>query len=444
MKNAILVRGARQLLTLRGPGGPRRGTALNQLGIIEDGSLLIADGLIQDVGSTRRVENLAAARHASEIPAEGRVVMPGFVDSHTHLISGQPRLDDFEMESAHGPGGAVLDARMILPNVADVRRTSARKLESGAARILHGFLRHGTTTVEAKSGYGLNRTGELKILRVLAALQRQPIELVPTFLGAMIPGPEFTDRPDEYINWLCSDLLPVVRRRKLARFVDVCCDRGAFTTAQARRCLQAAAALGFKLKVHTGQSANVGGVALAVEFGATSVDHLAHSSEADAVLLGGCGTIATLLPGAVFHLGGEQYPPARLLMERGAAVALASNYSRVTTPSYNMQMILSLACRKMQMTPSEAISAATINAAHAVADGQRTGSLEVGKAADLIVLDVPDYREVAYDFGANMVSLTMSKGKVVYDSSLPDTQPADSPGPPRHPVRERISLPRRA
>lgn len=416
MPNAILVRGARQLLTLRGPAGPRRGAALNQLGIIEDGSLLVVNGVIQDLGPTRRVENLAAARKAREISAEGRVVMPGFVDSHTHLISGLPRLTDFEVSGNGNLFPQDPGLPMILPSVKSVRETSARNLQAQAARVLRGCIRHGTTTIEAKSGYGLNESGELKILRVLAALQKEPIDLVTTFCGALVIPPEFEDRPDDYINWICSYLLPIVRRRKLARFVDICCDRGSFTVAHARRCLQAAAALGFKLKVHTGQFADVGGVALAVEFGATSVDHLTYGSDADASLLARSATIATLLPGAEFHLHSGHYAPARTLIERGAAVALASNYSRITAPNYSMQMVLSLACRKMCMTPAEAISAATINAAHAVGNGHRVGSLEAGKDADLIVLNVTDYREIAYEFGSNLVGLTIRKGQMVYGS----------------------------
>lgn len=417
MKNALLVRGARQLLTLRGPRGPRRGEALNQLGIIVDGSVLIANGVIRDVGPARRVENLAEARGARELSAEGRVVMPGFVDSHTHLISGPPRLADFEHAEAAERLREGLDTRIILPNVGAVRKTGARALTALADGVLRGCLRHGTTVLEAKSGYGLNESGELKILRVLGSLTDQPVEVVPTFLGAHTTPAEYAGRSKEYLEWLRTSMLPKVWRRHLARFVDVCCDRGAFAATELGPLLATAANIGFRLKVHAGQFARGDGVRLAVEYGAVSVDHLAWASEEDAALLAESPVIATLVPGAPFHLGLGQYPPARMLIDRGAAVALATNYSQVSSPCYNMQTVLSLACRKLRMTPAEAISAATINGAHALRMGDRVGSLESGKQADLLILDTADYREAAHEFGVNMVRGTVKRGEVVYWTS---------------------------
>jgi imidazolonepropionase len=416
MGNAILVRGARQLLTLRGPSGPRRGDALDNPGLIGDGSLLIVNGVIRDVGPTRRVENLALSRNAEEIDAHGRVVMPGFVDSHTHLISAAPALAHFDRNPAGPDKPEEVAATAALASIKAVRETPARKLKAQAAAILRQCLQHGTTTLEAKSGNALNEGGELKILRVTAALNRHPFEVIPTFLAQAI-DPEHQEMPEDYLDWLCEVMLPLVHRRKLAEFADACCDNGGLTEPQARRVLKAARDLGFPVKAHVGQFSERGGVPMAVDLRAASVDHLAFSNERDADLLAESATIATLLPAASFHYGTRVYPAARQLIDRGAAVALASNYGLAATPSYNMQATLSLACREMKMTPAEAISAATINGAHALRRGHRLGSLEIGKDADLIFLEASDYREVAYQFGSNLVGLTMKRGGIVYNSS---------------------------
>jgi len=415
MAQFLLVRGARQLLTLRGPSGPRRGYALRDLGLIQDGAVLIRDGVIASVGPARRVENLSEARAATEIDASGRVVMPGFVDSHTHLVCGPARLLDYELrltgasyqEIAEVGGGILLSMRTV-------RSTPSSRLLLQARHTLEGFIRHGTTTVEAKSGYGLDEAAELKTLRVMAALKRGPLDVLPTYLGAHAVPPEHQAAPDDYLEWMCWYLMPEIRRRRLARFVDVCCERGAFTAGQARRYLGAARELGFALKVHAEQFSHTGGARLAVEMEAASADHLEYADQDDIVMLAASPTIATLLPAAVVHLGLDRYAPARALIEAGAAVALATDFNPGTSPTWSMSMILSLACAEMRMTPSEAISAATINGAHALRCGDRLGSLEAGKQADLLLMDVPDYREIPYHFGVNLVALTMKKGVVLY------------------------------
>lgn len=410
-----LIRGARQLLTLRGPAGPRRGAALGDLGIIRDGSVLIRDGVVEELGSTRRIENLAAARKAEEIDATGRVVMPGFVDSHTHLVCGPPRLSDFEMRLAGASYQEIAESGGgILSSVKAVRTTSSRSLLRQARFQLGQFIRHGATTVEAKTGYGLDDTGEWKSLRVVAALNGKPVDVVPTYLGAHAVPPEFAGRPDAYIGWMCSEMLPRIRRRNMARFVDVYCERGAFRLDEAKRYLEAARQLGFALKIHAEQFSRSGGVRLAVELGAVTADHLEHANQEDISILAQSSTIGTLLPGSVFHLGLHRYAPARSLIDQGAAVALATDFNPGTSPTCNMQMVLSLACSQMRMTPAEAISAATINGAHAVCRADRAGSIEPGKLADLILLDVTDYREVPYHFGVNLVAMTMKRGKILY------------------------------
>ena len=412
------MRGARQLLTLRGPNGPHRGADLRNLGIIHDGAVLIVDGLIREVGPTRRLENLAEARQADEIDADGCVVLPGFVDSHTHLIGGPARLFDYEMGLAGATRAEIASAGGGFDAIYKVMQdVSGHTLEAQAVRILGECIRQGTTTLEAKSGYGVTDTAELKILRAHATLNERFGNIVSTFMTALEIPKDHGKLPGEYINWVRSKLLPVVQRRKLARFVDIVCDREVFSLEETSRLLLAARNLGFGLKMHAAEHANIGAVKLAVELWAVSVDHLVHVDETDIQALAGSSTIATLLPGSVFYQGGDRYAPARTLIDQGAAVALATNYNPETCPTHNMQMIISLACNKMNMTPAEAISSATINGAHAVGMGAQIGSIEVGKQADLVILDVPDYREIPYHFGVNLVRTTIKKGRPIYQAS---------------------------
>ncbi len=409
-----LVRNARQLLTLRGDAGPRRSVALRELGIIPDGAVLIRDGVIAEIGPTRRVENVAAARRAREFDAKGRVVMPGFVDSHTHLVFGRPRLIDYEMRLAGANYAEIAAAGGgIQSSVAAVRSMPAAKLEAQARASLAVMAAHGTTTLEAKSGYALDETGELKTLSVLAKLNGDPFDIVPTYLGAHIPPPEYRGRADDYIDWIIAEMMPKIRRRKLAQFVDVYCDSGAFTLQQSRRYLECARRLGFGLKIHAEQFARTGAARMAVELEATSADHLEQAGDEEIRALAQAKTIATLLPGSVFHLGLRTYAPARALVEAGAAVALATDFNPGTSPTYSMQMVLSLACTEMRMSPAEAISAATINGAHALGLAGRCGSLEPGKQGDLLILNVSDYRELPYYFGTNNVHQTIKGGRAL-------------------------------
>jgi imidazolonepropionase len=405
--NWTLIRGARQLLTLRGDTIPRRGAALRDLGIVESGCVLVGGHTIAAAGAAAEIEKLPDAREAREIDASGRVVMPGFVDSHTHLAFGVPRLNDYEMRLAGASYAEIAAAGGgILSSVRAVRAMPADALEAQARVALDAMLRHGTTTVEGKSGYGLDEAAEIKTLEVYGRLG-----IVPTFLGAHVTPPEHA--PDGYIDWLCQHMLPLVAQRRLANFADVYCDSGAFTLEQARRYLRTACANGLRLKIHAEQFTKMGAAQLGVELDAASVDHLERAAEEDIQALAGSNTIATLLPGAVFHLGLGCYPPARALIDRGAPVALATDFNPGTSPTFSMQMVLSLACSQMRMTPAEAISAATINGAHALDCAGRTGSLEPGKQADLIVLDASDYRELPYYFGANHVQLTIKQGRIV-------------------------------
>lgn len=402
------------MLTLRGPTGPRRGDAMRDLGLIEDGSLLIVNGIIESVGPTRRIENLAQAKSAEEINAAGRVVLPGFVDSHTHLVAPPARTSEFRIGPVQRliPEPRLREARAHL--VQYVRTTTARMLEHHARRYLEAALRHGTTTLEAKTGYGLNPPAELKMLRVLAALGGKGLSLVPTYLGAHFPPPDWEHSPEHYIESVASAMIPRIAARRLAQFADVVCGPHGFTPEQSRPYLQTARRAGLGLKIHSQQFAHDSSVELAVELEATTVDGLNFADESDAQKLARSRTVATLLPASVHSGAQARFPPARALIDSGAAVALASGFHPVKNSTFNMQMVISLACTHMDMTPEEALSAATINGAHALLRASRCGSLEFGKEADLLILNASDYREIAYYIGTNAVALVMRGGEVVY------------------------------
>jgi imidazolonepropionase len=419
MSAPLLIRNIGQLLTLRGPAAARRGEALRELGIVAGGAVLTLDGKIAAAGTAAEVESLAGARDAREIDAQGRVVMPGFVDSHTHLVFGPPRLLDFEMRFAGADYHAIAAAGGgIRASLNAVRSMNADRLASQARQRLGEFARCGTTTLEAKSGYALDEANERKTLEVLRDLDGKPLGVVPTYLGAHVTPPEFEGRADAYIDWMIRHMLPALRAERLARFVDVYCDRGAFTLEQSRRYLEAARALGFGLRVHAEQFANTGAARLACELGAASADHLEQASAEDAAVLGRSSTAATLLPGSVFHLALERYAPARMLIDAGAAVALATDFNPGTSPTVSMPMVIGLACRMMRMTPAEAIVASTLNGACALGLQHRIGTLEAGKDADLIVLDAGDYRELSYWFGMNPIAITIKRGRIVYERGL--------------------------
>jgi imidazolonepropionase len=426
--DSLLITGCRQLLTLAGPA-PRRGRALRELGIIPDGALLVCDGAIRAVGPRRRIERLAEARRAERLDLAGCVVLPGFVDSHTHLVFPAPRLADYELRvlasSGAGrrpaPSGAGLRrAGGILETVRRLRRATEDDLARKARAHLAAFAACGATTVEAKSGYGLDEPNELKILRLHRALAREgPLELVSTFLGAHVLPPEFRRRPDAYVDFLARRLIPRVAREGLAEFCDVYCDRGAFSVPQARRILTAGRACGLEPRLHAEQLARTGGAQLAVELAAASADHLEQITAADVRALAASNVVCTLLPGCNFHLGQGRPAPARALVEAGAIVALATDFNPGTSPTASMPMVLSLAVSMLRLLPAEAVAAATINAAYSLRRHRRIGSLEPGKQADLAVFDVEDYREIPYYFGMNRCWLVMKRGKAIFARRRP-------------------------
>jgi imidazolonepropionase len=414
-----LITGCAQLLTLKGPV-PRRGRALGDVGLIRDGALLIRDGRIAAIGPRRRVENLAESRRMRKLDLGGRVVLPGFVDSHTHLVFAASRAAEYEQRI----GGATYEeiARAgggIMSSVRKVRNASAGKLKSRALANLSEFAAHGTTTIEAKSGYGLDWGSERKILLVLRESEReQPIEIVRTFLGAHVVPPEYRRRTAKYVDLICREWIPRVAAEGLAEFCDVFCDRGAFTVEQSRQILMAARACGLGLRLHAEQLAHTGAARLAVELRAASADHLEQLRPADIRALAASNVTCTLLPGCCFHLGLSRYGDARALIQSGAIIGLATDFNPGTSPTLSMQMILSLACTQMRMTPAETIAAATINAAYSLNRHNCIGSLEVGKFADLAAFDVADYREIPYYFGVNHCRFTMKRGRIINSNRL--------------------------
>ncbi|HTC66020.1 MAG TPA: imidazolonepropionase [Candidatus Acidoferrum sp.] len=421
MSVATLISGASQLLTLRGRG-PRRGNALANVGIVKNGAVLIADDLFVAVGTSAQVEAHPLAASAQRLDAAGGVVLPGFVDSHTHLIHAAGRADEYELritgasyeEIAKRGGG-------ILNSVNKLRAATSDALKQRAFSVLKQFAAFGTTTIEAKSGYGLDLTSELKILRLHQQLSaEQPLDIVSTFLGAhIIPGEfrKLSSGAKDYVSLLIDKLLPEIAAQKLAQFCDVFCERGAFTLEQSKQILEAGKRHGLRPRIHAEQLSRTGATQLAVKLGAASCDHLEKINRADVRVLAKSKTVATLLPGCDFHLGLNQYAPARDLIDAGAIVALATDYNPGTSPTVSMPMILSLACSQLRMTPAEAITAATINSAYSLGRDKQIGSLEVGKLADVSIFDVDDYREIPYYFGMNTCHTTIKRGQIVYSKS---------------------------
>jgi imidazolonepropionase len=420
---SLAVLHASELVTLNGPKRPRFGAELSEVGIVRDGGMLVRDGKIEKVGPSDEVEKNVG--DAEIVDARGRVVMPGFVDAHTHLVFAGNRLDDFERRArgesyqqiAKAGGG-------IWSTVEKTRAASELDLLAQAKKHANWFLRCGTTTIEAKSGYGLTVEDELKILRVMRQLNASghasdairgsripstapvPIdaaetdavpEIVPTFLGAhAVP---WGMSPDEYVELVIGEMLPRVAVEKLAEFCDVFCERGYFDIDQSRKILSEAKKLGLSLRGHIDQLTNSGGAELLAEMSATTADHLEQTDEQGIAALKKANVQPVLLPGSVYALGSNRYPRAREMIETGLAVVLATDFNPGSSPTPSMSMVLSLACTQMKMSPAEAITASTVNAAYSVNRGNKIGSLEVGKLANFVIFDCEDYRELAYWFG---------------------------------------------
>jgi imidazolonepropionase len=389
-----------QLVTLAGPERPRIGLEMRELGIVADGALFIRDGLIEAVGSSKQIEAGIDA-DTVVVDAGGRVVLPGFVDAHTHPVFAGTRAGEFEERSA-GATYQEIAARGggIQSTVNQTRAASVDDLVSAGRRYAKWFLRGGTTTVEAKSGYGLSLEDEIKMLRAIRKLDDETaLRYVPTFLGAHTVPREYSARRDEYIALIVDEMIPRVAQEKLAEFADVFCEQNVFTTDESWKILSAARCHGLGLRMHADQLSLSGGAKLAAELGTVTADHLEHT-DADGIAALKSGNVQpVLLPGSVYALGSSRYPAAREMIDAGLAVVLATDFNPGSSPTPSMTMILSLASTHMKMTPAESITAATINAAYSLNRGGQLGSLEPGKIADVVIHDCADYRELAYFFG---------------------------------------------
>jgi imidazolonepropionase len=411
----MLLHSASQLITLA--GGSQRGQSLGSLGIIEDGAVFFRGDQILAVGSTTEL----LASHSSEprLDAAGQVVMPGFIDPHTHLIWAGERAAEFEMKLQGKTYLEILAAGGgILSTVQQCRTASLEELVSQTRHRAYSLLRHGTTTAEVKTGYGLDTESEIRLLEGILRLDEEgPLQLLPTFLGAHAIPPEYKHDPDGYTDLVCSQMLPAVKqwwgKNAPARplpFVDVFCETGAFSLEQSRRILFAAKRLGFGLKIHADEFDNLGGARLAAELGAVSADHLVKTSPSDIAALSSSDTVAVALPCTPFGLGESEYTPARAILEAGGLLAIASDINPGVAWGESMQFVIALACRYLHLTPAQAIAAATINAAKAIGMEDRLGSLEPGKQADILILNVSDYRHLGYRFATNLVQMVIKRG----------------------------------
>jgi len=401
-----------QLVTLAGPTGPRTGQAMRDLAIIADGAMLIENGRIVQVGTRSEIEPSIGAGDTL-IDAGGRVVMPGFVDAHTHPVFAGNRAAEFEQRVAGASYAEIAAAGGgIRSTVRATRTASEDQLLAAAQRYVSWFHAGGTTTIEAKSGYGLTLEDECKLLRVIGRIK--DLRCIPTFLGAHEIPDEFRGHPSEYADLVIHEMLPAAANQRIARFCDVFCEPGIFSIEESRRVLSAARSLGLGLRMHADQLSDSGGAVLAAELHAATADHLEHTSARGILALESAGVQPVLLPGSVYALGSTLYPNAREMIQAGLAVVLATDFNPGSSPTPCMPMILSLACTQMKMTPAEVITSATINAAYSLGRASAIGSLEVGKQADFVIHDCRDYREIAYFFGAPLVQAVYLEGRLVW------------------------------
>ena len=408
----LLIHNATQLVTCASPGGPKRGAAMRDVGVIEGGAVAVAGGEIVAVGAS--VDLLADYSARETIDAGGKVVCPGFVDPHTHVVYAGDRVHEFEMRIRGASYMEIMQAGGgIVSTMRAVREASVAQLVAESRKRLDAMMALGTTTVEIKTGYGLSTVAEIKMLDAIVRLNAtHPLDLVPTFLGAHAVPPEYKGRTDAYVDLVVEEMLPTVVQWRSQRlisntqypfFCDVFCEAGVFDQAQSQRVLEAGKVLGLAPKIHADEFENIGGVSLAVELGATSADHLDVTPPAEIAQLAASDTIGVVLPAVNFHLGSAHYAPARELIDAGVALALATDINPGSAPCASMPLVMAIAARYQRLLPAEALNASTINAAHAIGLGQRVGSLEVGKQADILIVAAPDYRHLVYELGVNLV-----------------------------------------
>ncbi len=413
MKADLLIINAKELLTLTGSSSPRTGTEMNELGIINNGAIAVKDDKIIAVGPTEEIiEDFQAEK---VINASDKVVMPGFVDPHTHPIFKQTRENEFEMrilgksyvEISQSGGG-------IRSSISGVRETSEEELYQLAEKRINKIISNGTTTLEAKSGYGLSTESEIKMLKVIKKLNENlPIDIISTFLGAHEFPIEYKDDKEKYIYILMNEMMPKIRELKLAEYCDIFTEDHVYNIEQSRRILNRAKELGFKIRMHADEIKPIGGAELAAEVGAVSADHLGAASDEGIKAMRDNGVIAILLPGTIFSLGMKSYARARDMIEAGLTVALATDFNPGSCNCDSMQFVITLACLQMKMTPAEAITASTINAAYSLGLGDKIGSIEIGKKADILIMDMPSHQYLPYHFGSNNVETVIKNGKVI-------------------------------
>ena len=422
VKVDLIVHSAAQLITCASPGGPKRGKSLADVGLIADGALAVSNGLIVGLGSTHEV--LADYSGATVIDATGKVICPGFVDPHTHLVYAGERIEEFEMRIQGTTYLEILEAGGgILSTMRATREAPVEALVRQSLPRLDKMLRLGTTTVEIKTGYGLDTVNELKMLRVIEKLYEiHPMDVVPTFLGAHAIPPEYGRRTDDYVDLVVSDMLPAVdewyqdslfSQHGIPLFCDIFCEDGAFDLEQSIKVLQSAQTYGMGAKIHAEEFSNVGGSSLAVHLRAVSADHLDVTLDEQIVALASSDVVGVVLPAVNFNLGSSRFAPARHLVDSGVVVALGTDMNPGSAPCLSMPMVMAIGCRYQALLPTETLNAGTINAAHALCLEHRVGSLEVGKQADFLILEAPDYRYLAYEFGSTCVEAVFKAGTSV-------------------------------
>ncbi len=412
----LIIYNAHQLLTCTSFNKAKKHLAMQDLGIIENGAVAISTGKIVAVGKSADI--LREFESENLIDAHGKVVSPGFVECHTHIVFAGDRLNEFELKIKGADYLEILqNGGGILSTVRQTREASLTDLIEQSQKRLDKLLALGVTTCEVKTGYGLDTVTELKMLETILELDKtHPIDLIPTFLPAHTVPPEFKENSDKYVDLICNEMLPKAKKiinyqlSIINYFVDVFCEKNAFNLEQSRRVLETAKSLGFKLKAHVDEFTNLGGARMAIELGATSIDHLDAISDAEIELLSNSQTIGVITPTVNFNFGSTAFADARKLIDSGCAVALSTDYNPGSAPCPSLPNAMAIACRYQKLLPSEAFNAATVNAAFAVGSGEKVGSIEVGKQADLLILDTKDYREIAYEFGGNFVENIFKKG----------------------------------
>lgn len=415
------IKCAAQVITMKGESQPRRAEEMSELGIIENGSVLVKDGRIVFVGPDFKAKEYLEQIHEQVhvIDASGKIVTPGLIDPHTHLVFGGSREKELEMRLNGAKYIDILKAGGgILQTTVSTRQATEEELIKQSTKRLNRFLQYGVTTVEAKSGYGLNLKDEIKQLKVAKKLnEKHPVDVVSTFMGAHAVPVEYKGNEDEFVQLVIEEMIPVVAKKELAEFCDVFCEEGVFTVEQSERILQAAKAYGLKPKIHADEIVSFGGAELAAKVGAVSADHLLKASDQGIKQMAESGVIAVLLPGTAFFLM-EEPARARKMIEAGVPVALSTDRNPGSSPTESLPFIMNLACLTMKMTPAEVLTACTINAAHAICKGDEIGSIEAGKKADLVLFDAPNYQTLQYNYAVNLVDTVLKDGKVVVEGGV--------------------------